>query len=612
MLEASLPGTVRRQRRTAARRSGPAYVWSIVGVSVALLGLAGILMAQAGTNAAFLIAALVLGVPLALLVGGTVVHLVLRAVLPPSALLPQIPLGDPGPLVGSTCVVYPAIVSDSADIDELVETMREVARDSGPGFAGQVALVDFSDAADATLATDATLRAELLRKLAAASGAAPLSALFRTRRWNEADRVFMGWERKRGKLVEFADLVADPAADTSFTVTGPAERALVAALSDVRYVITIDVGNRLPNGGARRLVAAMAHPDNRAEIDPGTGRVTSGFGYIRPCHVPSPPRSLFEWSWQPYTAPSGQASFGQLLFGEDFFLGQGIFDVGAVRSALAGRIPDNTVLSHDKLEGMYARAACIAGAVVVEGNVEDYLAYRKRCHRWIRGDVHLLPWIGRRSGSGRRGLPLLARWMLTNDLLAHLQPVAMVALLALAWLAAPPGLVGVYTGVVVGLLLQPLLVVPVMVLLGRSSRPPRMSWRAWLAITLRLRGSMAWWLLRVEALRAPIWAVLLADRAMVALDATLRAVYRTFVSQRLVLQWTSSTRAVRTVGQGASVRWRTMALSSAFSAALAVGVALVNPPALGWSLPLLVCWFVAPQFAYWASRPDRRIPFRSR
>ncbi|MER7283416.1 hypothetical protein ABT369_54250 [Dactylosporangium sp. NPDC000244] len=601
MPEANVSTTARRQRKNIGKRSGPAYVWSIVAVSAVLLILAGLLMAEAGTSTAFLVTALALGVPLALQLGGTVVHLVLRAALPPSAALPQVPLAPPGPLVGSTCVVYPAIVYDSEDVDALVDTMRAAARDSGPGFAGHIALVDFADGPAAELATDAALRAEVLAKLAAASGTAPLSALFRSRRWNEADRVWMGWERKRGKLVEFAALVQDPAAETSFE--GPAP-----ALSGIRYVITIDVGNRLPNGGARQLVAAMAHPDNRAEADPGTGRITSGFGYVRPCHVPSPPRSFFEWSWQPYSAPTGQASFGQLLFGQDLFLGQGIFDVAAVRAALDGRIPDNTVLSHDKLEGMYARTACIAGAVVVEGNVEDYLAYRKRCHRWIRGDVHLLPWIAAR---GRRALPLMARWMLTNDLLAHLQPVAMAGLLVLAWLAAPAAQVGVYTAVVAGLLLQPLLVLPLMVLLGRSPRPARMSRRAWLAGTLRMRGSLAWWLLRVEALRAPIWVVLLADRTVFTLDATARAIYRTFVSRRLILQWTSSVAAVRAVGRGAAARWRTMAPASALSVALAVGIELENPPALVWSLPLLACWFVAPQLAYWASRTDRRIPFSS-
>lgn len=618
-LSASSPPTEATTPATATARTqkryGRWYAASIAGLAAAALAAGGGLALGAGDGPVLVSVAILLAIPMAVQLAGTLVHLVLRAVLRPSeSSLPRLSPLRVKPALAATCVVYPVILYDRADVDALVSTMRDTHRDSGPGFLAHVALVDFADGPSVELATDALLRAYLEHKLSRVPvppGGPPLVALFRARRWNPADRTWMGWERKRGKLVEFTDLVAG-AEETSFQTAGDRDRAIVQMVRRAAFAVTLDVGNRLPAGGARQLVATLAHPANRPVVDERTATVVSGFGYIRPCHSPSPPRTLFEWAWQPYSAPRGQASFGQALFGEDLFLGQGAFDVAAVRAVLRGRIPDNSVLSHDKLEGMHARTACIAEAVVVEGNLDDYLAYRQRSHRWIRGDVHLLPWIVRRGGSGRRSMPLLARWTMFSDVIQHVAPISAIGLLALAWLAVPANQTAVWTTMILALLLQHIVVLPLMVFFGRTARPSRTRWRRRVALHLRPRLSLSFWLLRVELLRAPIWISLLADRAAVAADACVRALYRTVVSHRFVLEWTSSTHASRTIREGSLLRWRRMTLSWAGAAVLASVIGAVRPGALGWAAPLLLMWILAPQVAYWASLPVSRVPFSPR
>lgn len=189
----------------------------------------------------------------------------------------------------------------------------------------------------------------------------------------------------------------------------PAARDVAGQLRGIRYLVTLDVGNRLHPKAARRLVATIAHPDNAAVIDPVSGIVVGGYGFVRPTPVPAKPETLFEWALNPPpmsldVLPPAQAAFGrasyltvsaglgmlgglpaQAAFGRDSFLGQGIIDIATYRAVLAGWMPPDQVLSHDKLEGMHGRTAALADARVTEAHIGDYLLFRARAHRWIRG-----------------------------------------------------------------------------------------------------------------------------------------------------------------------------------------------------------------------------------
>jgi len=86
----------------------------------------------------------------------------------------------------------------------------------------------------------------------------------------------MGWERKRGKLLDLNKLLAGTF-DAFPIKTGP-----IAALNGIRYVLTLDSDTQLPRGTAARLVGAIAHPLNQAVVDPKRSIVTAGFGILQP------------------------------------------------------------------------------------------------------------------------------------------------------------------------------------------------------------------------------------------------------------------------------------------------------------------------------------------
>ena len=218
----------------------------------------------------------------------------------------------------------------------------------------------------------------------------------------------MGWERKRGKLHELNRLLRGATDTTFMAVGGPPARAVPAG---VRYVITLDADTRLP-----RETAAPADRQDGASAQPpalrrrARGRVVEGYAVLQPRVTPSLPigreGSLFQ---RIFSSPSGIDPYAaavsdvyQDLFGEGSYTGKGIYDVDAFEAALAGRVPENTLLSHDLFEGIFARAGLASDIEVVEEFPARYDVAAARQHRWARGDWQLLPWISAARRCRRR------------------------------------------------------------------------------------------------------------------------------------------------------------------------------------------------------------------
>ncbi|MBK8460979.1 MAG: hypothetical protein IPL43_13020 [Micropruina sp.] len=214
-----------------------------------------------------------------------------------------------------------------------------------------------------------------------------------------------------------------------------------------RYVITLDSDTLLPRSAAKRLVAKLAHPLNQARFEPGTTRVARGYSILQPRVTPSLPlqedTSFFQ---SVYTTKQGLDPYAftisdvyQDLFDEGSFAGKGIYDLDALTRALSDRIPENAVLSHDLLEGNYARSGLVTDVAIVEQHPTSYEVASSRTHRWTRGDWQLLPWIlGRHDG-----LSALGVWKMLDNLRRSLAPVLLVSgmLVALAVLPVRAALV---------------------------------------------------------------------------------------------------------------------------------------------------------------------------
>ncbi|WP_207922757.1 hypothetical protein, partial [Micromonospora sp. KC606] len=558
-----------------------------------------------------------LTLPVASRLGQQAVHTALQAIRPDA---PPLPFLDPRQVdaaVATTCFVYPVIVHDEHDVDDLLATICEARRDGGDGFLAHVALVDLPDGPSPTLPGDDRLRGlvdDRIRHASEACPGPPIFALHRRRQWNPAEGVWMGWERKRGKLVEFVRLVTG-SSETTFSSTSGTIRTALTRLRRARYVITLDVSSRLCPGSARQLVATIEHPDNHPVVDVAAGRVVSGFTFLRPLIVSRRARTLFAWATRS-KQHSPKITVMQQCFGRDQFFGQGIFEVTAFSATLNDTLPENSVLNHDKLEGAYARAAYESRALIIEDSPEDYLTSRLRDHRWARGDIHLVPWLLAGPRSSLRRLPLLDRYRVLDDAVRHLVPPANLALLAVGSLTLPGARAGLFAAVVllVPLLAGHLLFRPILAI-ARARRPRSAAGPA-STLTghplLREHYSHVRHRTLAELASLPTGIVLLADQAVLLTDAIVRAAYRTVVSRRKVLQWTASRVQTRAVGDSLLLRYRTMIASCAVSVVLAGVLWSVNPSALPFVAPILALWLIAPLAVHWSARPARRIPFTVR
>src|SRR6185312_6735490 len=275
------------------------------------------------------------------------------------------------------------------------------------------------------------------------ASAPPFYLFHRPRRWNEAQGVWMGWERKRGKLSEFNDYLRGGARDAFSIVEGDTEW-----LGRVRYVITLDADTVLPRGSAQALVGTIAHPLVSAEYDESRGHVTHGYGILQPrvsVTLESANRSRFARIYaghpgiDPYT--TAVSDVYQDLYAEGTFTGKGIYDVDVFERTTRGRFPENALLSHDLIEGIFARAALVTDIEVFDDFPTRYLTALHRQQRWIRGDWQLLPWLGSRipgdGGVTPNPLPALSRWKIIDNMRRSLVSIATLLWLLLAWLVLP-------------------------------------------------------------------------------------------------------------------------------------------------------------------------------
>ena len=604
-----------------ARRMPLALYLGTIGVTTAML--TAVLLAKAEGDGAHIAELGALAVFLLLATSQLAVNLVnwLATLLVTPQSLPRMDFSGGIPAQCRTLVAVPTMLVDAEGVEALLEALevRFLAnRDEHLHFA---LLTDFPDAPSQTLATDEPLLAlarkaveDLNAKYGRAAGAneeashpSPFLLLHRPRRWNPQEGTWMGYERKREKLAELNALLRGTGKDRFSLAVGE-----TAALSNVRYVITLDTDTQLERDSARQFVALMAHPLNRPRFGAGD-IVTEGYGIIQPRVGVSMRGANRSWYARLHAGDSGIDPYTravsdvyQDVFGEGSFIGKGIYDVDALERALGGRFPENRILSHDLLEGCYARCGLLSDVQLYEAYPSTYGADMSRRHRWIRGDWQLAGWLLPRvpgPGTHRVENPLsaLSRWKLFDNLRRSLVPAASMLLLLLGWSAlAQPWL---WTSVVIAILLLPAASATVV---DALRKPTDMLLRQHLAAT----GSAA---LR-HAVQGLLTLAFLPYEALANLDAIARSAWRMLVSHRRLLEWNPSAadapgrrgpdNAASRSELAASIR--SMALAPLLVAAVVLVLARIAPSALARAAPILVLWFLSPAIAWRISRPLER------
>ena len=498
----------------------------------------------------------------------------------------------------ATMVAIPTLLINERQIRNLVDALEVrylVNRDPNIFYA---LLTDLPDSAEPAQERDerVDLAASLIDALNRKYKGEPYGGFYlfhRHRVYNPREGAWMGWERKRGKLLDLNQMlrkIFDPF---------PVKAGDVARLPTIRYVLTLDSDTQLPRGTARRMIGAMAHPLNRPLVDPETRVVTDGYGILQPrvgISVHSATRSRLA---SIYSGQTGYDIYScavsdvyQDLYGEGIFTGKGIYDVDALREVLEHRFPRNALLSHDLIEGAYARAGLVSDIEVIDDYPSHYSAYNRRKHRWLRGDWQVVRWIFNEvPDESRRLVPnptsLVSRWKIVDNLRRSLMEPATFFLLVAGWFFLPAG-PRFWTLVTLGLLFLPIYF---RLLFALISSVATWNWGGLYGAFKDLATSHVSILLNIA---------FMAHQALFALDAIVRTVIRSTITHSRLLEWETATEAELGLKKKTPVDFY---LDWVPALAIALGLALYwRPQAAPYALPFLLAWCFSKAISVWLNR----------
>ena len=577
------------------------YIGSIIVVAASVL-LAALLALRIGGWPLGLLA--LLGVFPAMDLAVALVNRTVMAVFGATT-LPGLALRDGIPSNLRTLVAVPAMLTTRSAIEEQIERLEIHYLASAEGDLHFALLSDWLDASTEHVEGDDALLAEAAKgidRLNAQYGPVPggerFLLLHRRRVWNEGQRQWIGWERKRGKLHELNQLLRG-ATDTTFVST--AGRPPTAP-PDVRYVITLDADTRLPRETVRKLIGKMAHPLNRPLFDATAGRVVEGYAVLQPRVTPSLPvgseGSLFQRIFSSMSGIDPYAStvsdVYQDLFGEGSYAGKGIYDVDAFEAALNGRVPESTLLSHDLFEGTFARASLASDVEAVEEYPSRYDVAVARQHRWARGDWQLLPWIfGRGDASrdrrGKSTLPLVGRWKMLDNLRRTLSAPASVLALLLGW-TLPEHDAALWTYFILATIAVPTLLPVLAAIVPRRART-----------TVRSHLDALGGDLALALTQTALTVIFLAHQAWSMADAIGRTLFRLFLSHRRLLEWVTAAHATLSPRLHLAGAYRRMAGSVVIGMVSTFVVWLAGGNTWPVAIPFIMLWIAAPAIARWVS-----------
>jgi cyclic beta-1,2-glucan synthetase len=421
--------------------------------------------------------------------------------------------------------------------------------------------------------------------------------LHRHRVFNSRQGVWMGWERKRGKLLDLNSFLLHK--HDSFPLkVGPLE-----ILDRVRYIITLDSDTQLPRGTAARMIGTMAHPLNQAIVDPKRRIVTEGYGILQPrvgVSVSSASRSRFaslysgETGFDIYTRAVSDVY--QDLFGEGIFAGKGIYEVSILHEVLDRRFPRNALLSHDLIEGSYARAGLVTDIEIIDDYPSHYSAHTRRKHRWVRGDWQIAQWLSGRvpDESGKlvaNPISTISRWKILDNLRRSLVEPITFLLFVLGWFILPGG---AFYWTIAGLVL---LLLPVFVQLAFNLG--RALWK------LSFVGAREGFTTFATSFGFTILNLtFLPHHMFLSLDAIIRSLSRSLVSGKHLLEWETAAQA-ESEGSKTPVDVY-LQLSPVVALVIALALAFTNLQSLVAAGPILLLWAVAPNVAIWLNSPPRQ------
>ncbi|MGC2299417.1 MAG: glycosyl transferase, partial [Acidobacteriaceae bacterium] len=519
--------------------------------------------------------------------------------------LPKIDLTDGIPIDYTTMVAVPTLLLNEAQVRELVQDLEVRCLANADPNLHFALLTDLPDSVSRPRQNDSDTLVDLAIRLINDLNArykgqrkyGRFLLLHRHRIFNARQGVWMGWERKRGKLLDLNNYL------TGNFDAFPVKAGDTSVLAKVHYIITLDSDTQLPRGTAHAMVGAMMHPLNRAVIDPERRIVTEGYGILQPrvgvsVHSAAQSRMANIYSGQTgfdiYTRAISDVY--QDLYSEGSFTGKGIYEVTTLHAVLEKRFPRNALLSHDLIEGAYARAGLATDIEVIDDYPSHYSAFTRRKHRWVRGDWQIAQWLFGRvpDESGkfvRNPISTISRWKILDNLRRSLVEPATMVLLVAGWLGLPGGAL-YWTLVTLFLLFVPVFI-QLIFGLGRS-------------LFIEQEGAANDVLAGFQQalITTLLTLAFLPHQTMMAIDAIIRAMVRRMVTGQRLLEWETAAEAESSQRRTTAVD-RYLSFTPLLSALLAIVVGVTHPLSLFAAGPILILWGFERDITRWLNKPPR-------
>ena len=569
----------------------------ITAVLVALAVMFSIVYSEANTFLISILAGLAVLIPSSEIAIVAINRIICRT-LPP-AIFPRLELKNGIPAEYSTIVAIPTLLPDVKRVRELVHSLENhflTNKEDNLYFAliGAFRDADKKDMSDDSDIIDAALSGiKDLNERYAGEGPDKFYFFHRERQFNESNNKWISWERKRGALIEFNNLVLG-SQDTSFTYLSSHN----PPFQQVSYIITLDCDTVLPIGMAKKMIGVLAHPLNKPVIDRQKNIVTDGYGIMQPrieIDSESTNKSMFskiltgQEGIDPYS--NAISNVYQDLFGEGIFTGKGIYDLKAFHSILNEYIPLNAILSHDLLEGSFLRAGLVTDLKLVDSYPAKYNSYSARQHRWVRGDWQLLPFLFKKIRNSRNErtdnpLSMLSKLKIFDNLRRSLIAPSLIVLLALSFSILPGSMLFWFAFFVTAHSLSMIIEFARHIISGKI-----------FAIKVKR------YIPSITGLRAIILQNLLSflflpHQAWLMVNAITVTLIRVFITKKNMLEWVTSADAEKT--QKNSLKSYIRLMGSAWIIALAVlALSIVFKPAsVVFALFLFFVWWISPVVAF--------------
>ncbi len=392
--------------------------------------------------------------------------------------------------------------------------------------------------------------------------------LYRTRTWNAKEECYLGWERKRGLLNQFNEIV----------LTNMQEKPLNKELQDnnmeqeekntkkfiipkewfqvntlenrkipfIRYVITLDADTELTLNSGLELIGAMAHILNKPILNTSKNLVIEGHGMMQPrigIDLEASNKSIFT---KIYAGSGGTDAYTNAIsdiyqdnFAEGIFTGKGIYDLEVFSTIMKKEIPENTVLSHDLLEGNYLRCGLASDICLMDGYPTNYLSFKTRLHRWIRGDWQIMKWLGKNKKNSqglkqKNPFTLLDKYKIVDNLIRSMQePTICLGLFLLLLLKI---IYSITIWPFVTILLISCIMPTVLEILNRIIFRKEEE-KTQKTFTKTISG------VKASLLRGLFAISILPDKAYMCLNAAVKIIYRMAISKKHFLEWMTAEEA---------------------------------------------------------------------